>query len=119
MKVDTFGNLPCSYGNKPGVAKDKTTTSPTAQAQAVITKDGFVPATLTMAKGQVVTWINKDSSSHQFSSFPTTAINSLPGFNSEALAPNDSFNFTFERVGSFSYGESANSTKFKGKIIVK
>lgn len=99
--------------------KEKTTVSPTSQAQVLMTKSGFVPASLTIAKGQAVIWVNKDTVPHSISSFPKTAINSLQGLDSGDLGPGDSFTFTFEKVGTFSYAEGSTFAKFKGQITVK
>lgn len=99
--------------------EDKTTIAPTSDAQVMITKDGFTPHTLTVAKGQALTWVNVDRSSHEISSLPKTAINSLPDLDSGILQPTDSFTFIFEKTGTFKYANKANSTKFKGVIIVQ
>lgn len=107
-------------GNKTQLAsKGDTTSSPTARAQVVITGNGFMPATLTVAKGQEVTWVNGNANPHHIISFPKTAVNNLPGLDSEMLQPLDSYTFTFEKTGTFSYADNPNSTKFQGQIIVQ
>ena len=107
-------------GNRTQLAsKGGTTSSPTAEAQVIITGNGFMPATLTVAKGQEVTFVNGNTNPHHITSFPKTAVNNLPGFDSETLQPLDSFTYTFEKTGTFSYADNPNSTKFKGQIIVQ
>ena len=46
-------------------------------------------------------------------------IKSLSGLtDSDVLDPNDSFSFTFENTGTFTYHDELNPSKFKGTIIV-
>ncbi|OGE18625.1 hypothetical protein A3J19_04025 [Candidatus Daviesbacteria bacterium RIFCSPLOWO2_02_FULL_41_8] len=97
----------------------QTVTSPASTAVISITGDGFTPSVITIAKGQQVVWVNKDSQAHQVTSFPKTAANALSGLtDSDVLDPNDSFSFTFENTGTFTYHDELNPSKFKGTIIV-
>ena len=87
--------------------KNETTPNPTAAAQIFISKDGFTPNTLTIAKNQPVIWINKDLTSHNLS---------MSEFEKETLNPGDSFTFIFEESGTYTYSDGTN---FKGTIIIK
>lgn len=90
----------------------KTTTQPIAPAEITITEAGFVPSTLTIAQGQSVTWVNRDQTNHLILSQDLE-------FDSELLGHNDSFTFTFEKVGTFDYRDQLNRRKFHGTVIVK
>lgn len=58
----------------------------------------FVPAALTVAVGDTVTWVNNDTASH------TVTISDGPEmFESDLLAPGDSFKYTFTMPGQYNY----------------
>lgn len=97
--------------NQPTGGKEETT--PSARAQITITKDGFLPATLTVAKNQQVTFINNDNSNHHIISPEQLDLDS------DILNPNDSYIFTFEKTGTYTYTDKLNPNKFKGTVIVK
>lgn len=90
----------------------KTEVQPTSEAQILITKDGFVPQTITVAKDQQVTWVNNDNSNHQI-------VSQQIELEGEILQPNDSFIFTFEKSGTYKYRDRLNLLKFGGEVIVK
>jgi plastocyanin len=69
----------------------------------------FSPATLTIKKGDKVTWTNMDSMAHT-----ATGAN----FDSGNLNNGDSYSFTFTTVGEFNYVCSYHSN-MTAKIIVK
>ncbi len=69
----------------------------------------FSPATLTVAKGTTVTWINNDSVNHQIKS---------DTFNSAPLLTGQNYSFTFDNAGTFNYS-CAIHPSMTGKIIVK
>lgn len=75
----------------------------------------FEPATLTIAAGQKVTWINKGKLDH--------TVTSKEGyFDSGHIAPGSSISYTFTKPGTFSYVCTMHSLLFfgmRGKIIVK
>ena len=97
--------------------KDQTSENPTSEAQINITKEGFVPATLVVAKGQQVTWINQNGESHQLIAW--NANTNSTQFDSEILGPNDTFSYTFDRGGKISYRDGLNLNRFAGEIVVK
>lgn len=85
-------------GNTPG---QSTTTQPqpqptTTQAEnLVVIKDfAFSPADMKIKKGTTVTWKNEDSAIHDVKS---------DSFESKDLATGDTFQFTFDNAGTFSY----------------
>ena len=99
-----------------------------------ITSSGFTPSTLTISKGDTVTWINKDTEEH----WPASALHPThtvyPGSDIKkcgtaeqgnifdacdpGLAPGESFSFTFNEVGTWSYHDHLIGGLF-GKIIVE
>lgn len=97
----------------------KTTDNPSSNAQIIITREGFSPSTITVSKGQLVSWINTDSRSHQIVPFPNNAANNaiLPGFDSDLLEATDQFFYTFENTGEYTFQD--NIFKFQGVVIVK
>jgi len=67
---------------------------PSEGAEVVIEDFAFQPATLTVAPGTIVTWINQDSVAH------TVAI---AGTESPRLNTGDSWSYTFDTAGAFDY----------------
>src|SRR3954453_16646458 len=68
-----------------------------------ITRTAFVPAAVSVSAGDSVTWTNSDTVNHQ-------VLSQSAGFASPILKPNETFTFTFNKVGKFSY-KAALSTK--------
>jgi plastocyanin len=89
------------------------------QAQVEITKNSFSPATLKIAKGDIVVWTNKDTSPHQVASDPYPSNDTVPGLLSDSLATGDSFSFAFDNTGTFTYHDNLNPLKLKGTIVVE
>ena len=74
---------------------------PTARADAAsatIDNFAFNPATLTVAAGTQVTWINRDDIPHT-----VTSAAQPPMFHSVALDTDDSFAFRFDAPGIYRY----------------
>lgn len=102
----------------PRQASDKTTpaatppsqqtTQPAADTQNTATMDvkveikdfAFAPATITVKKGTKVTWTNQDTVRHDVTS-DDGAPTGGPG--GPLVAKGESYSFTFNTVGSFSY----------------
>jgi plastocyanin len=93
-----------------------TTTADAITGQVTIDGNGFTPATISIKKGQTVTWSNQDRRSHQVTA---DQPNVLQLDSQEALATGDGYSFTFESAGSFSYHDPLSSTGFKGTVIVE
>ena len=83
----------------------------TSGEQVEVTIEGFAfqPATLTVAKGSVVTWVNKDSVAH------TVAIAATE---SPRLNKGDSWSYTFDVAGTFDYICGIHPS-MKGQIVVQ
>ncbi len=83
-----------------------------AVAQVTIDNFSFVPSTLTIAAGTVVTWVNHDDIPH------TVVSDDKTTFKSRALDTDDKFSFTFAKPGTYSYFCSIHP-KMTAKIIVQ
>ena len=73
----------------------------------------FSPGTLTVPVGTTVTWTNRDFEVHT-----VTADDTPPTFKSAGLDTDDSFSFTFNKAGTYSYHCSLH-THMTGKIVVQ
>ncbi len=69
-----------------------------------ISKAGFVPAAVTIQTGDTVTFTNKDTANHQ-------VVCATCPFTSPVLTPNQSFPFTFTKVGKFNLVDPLNKNK--------
>ncbi|OGE87791.1 MAG: hypothetical protein A3J07_03705 [Candidatus Doudnabacteria bacterium RIFCSPLOWO2_02_FULL_49_13] len=79
---------------------------------------GFNPATLTIKKGDLVKFVNTDSKPHWPASAPHPTHTDYPEFDSKrAIAPGETWSFTFGKVGSWKFHDHLNSSSF-GKITV-
>ena len=86
----------------------------------MITDTGFSPETVKIKKGQTVEWLNKDGTPHQVASDPYPDHSTLPHlFAEQPLAQNDSFTYTFEDAGTFTYHDNLKPVDFKGTVIVE
>jgi plastocyanin len=90
-----------------------------AQAEEItidLTANGPSPATVTINKGQAITWENKDNHSHRLTADQAV----LPGLDStDALAQGDSYTYTFEDTGTFHYYDPFDPTSFNGTVTVE
>lgn len=92
-------------GGGGGTAKANTTT-------VVISDFKYRPQTLEVSKGTRVTWVNKDRDQHS-----VTADN---GAFDKTLASGQSYSYTFNEAGTWSYHcRLFNNPGLKGKIVVK
>lgn len=94
----------------------KTAAISTTVANATIEQTGYVPSTVTVKKGQEVTWTNKDTSPHRL----TADQSMLPGFDtSDSLDAGDSYTYIFDTPGTFHYYDPADPKAFVGTVIVE
>ncbi|CAG0949721.1 plastocyanin [Methanosarcinales archaeon] len=70
----------------------------------------FNPSELNVVNGTTVRWINKDSSQH------TILINDI---SSPSLNKRESWNYTFDRSGTFEYSCTIQTWMLRGRIIVR
>jgi len=103
----------------------QTTQTPVKVAQAsfpgkvTITKDGFFPATISVKKGSSVTWVNQDSKVHRVASDPYPTHSLLPTLDSGDLSTQDTYSFTYEKAGKFTYHDENNPLTIKGEVDVQ
>ncbi len=104
-------------------AEPASTTSPSETrevAKVSITPGGFLPATIKVKVGTQVNWTNDDSANHQIAADPFKTHEMLPElYDEEPIGPNDSFGFTFEKAGTYTYHDELNPGKFSGTVIVE
>lgn len=84
-------------------------------SQVAITSNGFEPSTITVKKGQVVTWTNQDSKAHQLKA--DTPDNS-PLKDEEVFGEGDEYSVIFEETGAFPYYDSQH-TSLQGTVVVE
>lgn len=106
------------------VNKPQTGGQPAAQetksASVQITNDGFMPATISVSKGTTVVWDNTDTAPHWVATDPYPKNDGLAGFDSAGnLNKGDSYSFTFDTAGTFTYHDQLNPYKIQGSVVVK
>ena len=77
----------------------------------VIEGTTFAPASLTVASGDSVVWLNKDP-------FPHTATSKAGGFDSQVIAAGESWKYVARKQGDFAYLCTLHTT-MKGVLRVK
>jgi plastocyanin len=96
--------------------------APTAAVEGVtsitLTPDGFVPAEITITKGQTVTWTTTTGKAFWPASNPHPSHTNYSGFDPERpVAADGSWNFTFDTVGTWGYHDHL-APYFTGTIHV-
>ena len=82
-------------------------------AQVVIEKMAYSPASITIMKGSKVTWTDKQSF------IPHDVVSDKDGlFDSGNMYKNDTFSYTFNDIGTFTY-YCSHHKKMHGTVIVK
>ena len=72
---------------------------------------GFSPKTTTITQGDTVTWVNRDNTNHQL-------LADKAQFVSAILKPKQSFSFTFNAAGTYTYKDELHPT-LRGTVTVK
>lgn len=97
-----------------GCTGQKTETKPdtmTEKPNSVLIKGfAFDPATITVVKGTTVTWMNMDSAPHN-------VVATGNAFSSETLKNGQSYEHTFNDIGTFEY-KCGIHPSMSGKVIV-
>jgi len=85
-------------GSAPTTAPDVTTTS-TSEDGGGISIEGFAfgPDDLSISVGETVTWTNNETG------VPHTVVSDDGVWQSDTLSPGDSFSFTFDQPGTYTY----------------
>lgn len=97
------------YGGTPAQPSSGGSNAAISPDAVSIQNFAFNPGTLTIKKGETVTWTNNDSVLHQIKS---------DTFNSNPLSQGQTFSFTFNDTGTFNYS-CAIHPSMTGKIIVE
>lgn len=87
-------------------------------AEVRITKNGFVPATLSVKSGTKVVWTNIDSSLHQVAANPYPKATGLPSLRSEILNNAQSYTYVTSSTGNYGYHDQLNPT-INGTLVVQ
>jgi len=72
----------------------------------------FSPKSATITQGDTVTWVNKDNANHQ-------VLADKGQFVSPILRHNQSYSFTFNAAGTYTYKDELNPKRLTGTIVVK
>ena len=88
-------------------------------SQVSINSSSFFPKTIQVSTGSTVTWTNYDAKSHWVAADPYPSNGSQPGLSSDALATQDSYSYTFEKPGTYTYHDELNPLKLMGSVVVK
>lgn len=83
-----------------------------------ITTSGFSPSTVTVKVGTVVTWTNGSGDTARVSSDPHPTHTTLPGFDSTSLGGDETYTFTFTKVGTWGY-HNHEDPAMTGTVIVQ
>ena len=107
----TFALIGAGCNNAPttNTTTPDTTTTPTTGQAVTIQNFAFSPATLTVNAGSTVTWTNQDTVAHDVKG---------TDFQSTTLNTGDTFQFTFDKAGTYEYICGLHPT-MKGTIIVE
>lgn len=81
--------------------------------------DGFSPATISIKRGQSITWTSADAATHRLVADDQHNAG-VAGFDSEdILSPGDTFTYTFNAAGTYGYHDQQNPLVLKGTVIVQ
>lgn len=102
---------------RPG--SDETVTSELTSS-VVITDRGVAPAVVTVKKGATVTWINQSDAPHRLAITSPNPPREMDGFGMpEPIAKGESYSYTFESAGSYTYDDPENPEYVKGTVVVE
>lgn len=90
-----------------------------ASGEVSINSRGVTPPSIKIKKGDSVTWTNQDSAAHALVLTSPNLPAELEGFGGEPMSAGESYSFTFEATGTFTYQDPENPEKVKGTIVVE
>jgi plastocyanin len=100
--------------------KNSGSLTPRVSGQVEITDAQFSPQVISIKAGQSVTWTNHGSVAHWVASDPYPKDDTLKSLNSNgALLKNDSYTYTFDKTGKYTYHDNLNPLKLQGTVVVK
>jgi plastocyanin len=90
----------------------------TSQAEVRVTSDGFEPGRVCLTVGGTVVWTNGTSSRAEVASDPHPEHDGYPGFYDQGgVRRGETYNFIFERAGTWGYHDHLNPNR-TGEIVV-
>lgn len=88
--------------------------------KVVITDTSVTPEVVNIKKGDTVEWINKGDKPHKLSVTSANPPQELDGFGlTDPLLKDETYSFTFDVSGSFTYEDPDNPDVVKGTVIVE
>jgi plastocyanin len=105
--MQSASSTPVATSTKPAPTKTPvatTTPSTSSSLTVTFTDKGFAPASLTIKKGQTVTFINNSSGKMWVAANPFPTSSEYPAFNEKSgVATGSSWSFTFDKTGTWFY----------------
>ena len=92
--------------------------TPAPTASVTITDQGFVPATLLVKKGTIVTWKNTTTDGHSIVSNPHPTHEDLAALKSEPLPKDQVYHYKFNQTGTYNYHDEQSLTS-SGTVVVE
>lgn len=125
ISIEPVSGLPNSVGTDPSIKVNRNpivitdkAVSPAAAKVVVYENSAFTPAVLTISVGDKVIFKNNHIAPIRLASNPHPIHTSFPEFDSDTLAPGESYEFTFGKPMTLSYHNHFNPV-IGGKIIVQ
>lgn len=89
-------------------------------AQIAVTGGKFFPAVIDVQLGSAVTWTNQEDTPHWVASDPYPKDDTLKSLNSGGpLQQNESYTYTFDKSGTYTYHDELHPQDLMGTIRVK
>jgi plastocyanin len=120
VAVATLGLTACGSS---GGGKSATPAAPVdlrgqSKVEIEATGNRFVPADVVVDEGTTVTWVNKDSHAHDVKKSADALDFGAPfGVSTDKFGPNETYSFTFEKLGTFPYTCTIHAL-MNGKVTV-
>lgn len=92
--------------------------TPAPTATVNITASGYVPATLKVKAGTIVTWTNTDQVGHSVATNSHPEHNDLSDLKSDPLIKDQTYHYKFTKAGTYNYHDEQKLTS-GGTIIVE
>ncbi len=100
-----------------GPSSTVTQTQVPGAATVNIQNFAFIPATITVTKGTMVTWVNQDTSDHQIVNDAQGSVGQGTLFTSNSLQKGAQYSFRFDTPGTYPYHCSIHPS-MKATVIV-
>ena len=95
--------------------------TPNDQSENVVTLTETVdPAVIQIKTGETVTWVNDSQVDRRLVATTTNGGQATEGFGAdEAFGQGESYSFTFDKAGTFTYEDATDPETIKGTVIVE